>query len=150
MSAIALTHDEILKVLCDNAPLSDDQRAALVSLVSADKRGQELWDCATRWQPIETAPQDGRTVLLGYANSHGRWRTLRGQWMSQEFIDENWEEPDSGDWDVFVETETLLGPRGVTRQKRDAVNFAYRIAMSYGRCRVTTVDADPSPSQEAK
>lgn len=38
--------------------------------------------------------------------------------------------PDSGEWDVFVESETLLGPRGVTRKKRDAVNFAYRIAKS--------------------
>lgn len=56
--------------------------------------------------------------------------------------------PDSGDWDVFVESETLLGPRGVTRQKRDAVNFAYRIAMTYRRCRVTTVGAEPIPSQE--
>ena len=41
--------------------------------------------------------------------------------------------PESGDWDVFVESETLLGPRGVTRQKRDAVNFAYRIAKSRPR-----------------
>lgn len=56
--------------------------------------------------------------------------------------------PDTGDWDVFVESEGLLGPRGVTRQKRDAVNFAYRIAMNYGRSRVTTVDADPITSQE--
>lgn len=110
MSTIALTHDEILKALCDNAPLSDDQRAALVSLVSADKRGQELWDYATRWQPIETAPQDGRTVLLGYANSHGRWRTLRGQWMSQEFIDENWEEPENGEpgwYETSVENDDV-------------------------------------------
>ena len=52
---------------------------------------------ASAWRPIETAPKDGRALLLGYANSHGRWRTLRGQWMSQEFIDENWEYPETGE-----------------------------------------------------
>lgn len=45
------------------------------------------------WQPIETAPKD-RTLLLGYFNSHGKWRTLRGQWFSQESIEDTWEEPE--------------------------------------------------------
>jgi len=48
------------------------------------------------WQPIETAPKDGRTLLLGYRNSHGNWRTVRGQWMSEDYIEEFWEEPDNG------------------------------------------------------
>lgn len=43
----------------------------------------------------------------------------------------------NGPWDVFVEAETLLGPRGVTRTKREAVNFAYRIAR-HGRAPVLT------------
>jgi|GEM_PF-3018392 len=47
-----------------------------------------------QWQPIDTAPKDGRTVLLGYFNAHDKWRTLRAQWMTQEEIDE-WEDPDS-------------------------------------------------------
>ncbi len=46
------------------------------------------------WQPIETAPKTGRTILLGYRNSHGNWRTMRGQWFSQEAINETWEEPE--------------------------------------------------------
>ncbi|MGU7839430.1 hypothetical protein ACV22V_08190 [Burkholderia sp. AW33-5] len=46
------------------------------------------------WQPIETAPKDGRTLLLGYPNACGKWRTVRGQWMSQNYIDECWEDPD--------------------------------------------------------
>lgn len=44
------------------------------------------------WQPIETAPKDGRSMLLGHFNSHGRWRTLRGQWFSAGVIEETWED----------------------------------------------------------
>lgn len=51
----------------------------------------------SEWQPIETAPKTGRTVLLGYFNSHGNWRTMRGQWFSQEVINETWEEPEDYD-----------------------------------------------------
>ena len=46
------------------------------------------------WMPIETAPKNGRTLLLGYFNSAGKWRTTRGQWMSQDYIDEYAEDPD--------------------------------------------------------
>lgn len=49
------------------------------------------------WMPIETAPKTGRTLLLGYFNSAGNWRTMRGQWMSQDYIDEYWEEPDDAE-----------------------------------------------------
>jgi|GEM_PF-5032964 len=48
------------------------------------------------WQPIETAPKTGRTLLLGYHNSAGNWRTVRGQWMSDAYIQDNWDDPDSG------------------------------------------------------
>lgn len=52
---------------------------------------------APAWQPIEGAPQDGRTMLLGYPNRAGKWRTVRGQWMSADYIADNWEDPDSGE-----------------------------------------------------
>jgi hypothetical protein len=52
---------------------------------------------ATVWQPIETAPKTGRTLLLGYLNSTGKWRTVRGQWMSEAYISEQWEEPDDAE-----------------------------------------------------
>lgn len=44
-----------------------------------------------QWWPVETAPQDGRELLLGYRNSHGHWRTLRGRWVNQDQIDNEWE-----------------------------------------------------------
>jgi hypothetical protein len=52
---------------------------------------------AADWLPIETAPQTGRTLLLGYWNSFGKWRTVRGQWMSLEYIAEHWEDPDDAE-----------------------------------------------------
>ena len=50
--------------------------------------------CECKWMDIETAPQDGRTLLLGYFNSAGKWRTIRGEWLSQDHIYEYAEDPD--------------------------------------------------------
>lgn len=55
------------------------------------------------WQPIETAPKTGQTILLGYKNSFGKWRTMRGQWFSQAQIDDEWDEPE-GYIDGWYET----------------------------------------------
>lgn len=44
--------------------------------------------------PIETAPKDGRTLLLGRFNELGKWRAIRGQWSTQASIDDGWEDPD--------------------------------------------------------
>ena len=49
------------------------------------------------WMPIESAPKDGRPLLLGLFNSHGKWRTMRGEWITQEYIDEYWEEPENAE-----------------------------------------------------
>lgn len=62
------------------------------------------------WLPIESAPQTGRTLLLGYWNSLGKWRTVRGQWMSLDHIAENWEEPDdaeAGWFETAVEADDV-------------------------------------------
>lgn len=61
-----------------------------------------------KWQPIETAPKDGRTLLLGQFNPLGKWRTMCGQWMSEDYIDESWEDPDGvepGWFETAVEAE---------------------------------------------
>jgi hypothetical protein len=59
------------------------------------------------WQPIETAPKDGRTLLLGYFNTRGKWRALRGQWISADEIAETWEDDEcaEGWYETSVECE---------------------------------------------
>ncbi len=60
------------------------------------------------WQPIETAPKDGRTLLLGYLNGANRWRTMRGQWYSNDLIMMDMEEPDDheeGWYETSVEAD---------------------------------------------
>lgn len=96
MSTLSMTHEAISKALCDDTPLTADQRAALLSLVAADKRGQDAWDASARWQPIETAPKNGQRVLLW-------WRTckeaVRGRFsFDEEFDDrpETWPSPEFG------------------------------------------------------
>jgi hypothetical protein len=47
--------------------------------------------CVQGWRPIAEAPKTGRTLLLGYRNRAGKWRTVRGQWMPASEI-EQWED----------------------------------------------------------
>lgn len=73
------------------------------------------------WQPIETAPKDGRTLLLGYLNACGKWRTVRGQWMSQNYIDEYWEDPDDvepGWFETAEEAEDIPNCWGIDPSHR--------------------------------
>jgi hypothetical protein len=65
---------------------------------------------AQQWIPINTAPKDGRTLLLGYFNSLNKWRTICGRWMSEEYIEEHWEEPENGSPGWF---ETAVEPDDV-------------------------------------
>lgn len=62
----------------------------------------------SEWKKIDEAPKDGRTLLLGYYNCLGNWRTVRGQWMSESYIQQNWEDPDdveAGWFETSVEAE---------------------------------------------
>lgn len=49
---------------------------------------------ADGWQPIAAAQKSGRTLMLGFFNESGKWRTTRGQWFTQEHIDDTWEDAD--------------------------------------------------------
>lgn len=67
------------------------------------------------WQPIATAPKNGRTLLLGCFNEFGKWRTMRGQWCSRSTLDEEWEDGDlceEGWYETSVEHEQsyLISP----------------------------------------
>jgi hypothetical protein len=56
------------------------------------------------WRPINTAPQDGRSMLLGHLNPAGNWRTLRGRWFSKEQIEQEWEDADDFEAGWFEES----------------------------------------------
>lgn len=97
----------------------DAQTAEIARLTArCDARGEQIERLreAQAWQPIETAPKDGRTILLGRRNSLGNWRTMRGQWMSAEYIAEYWDDPDDakpGWFETAVEADDLPNCWGV-------------------------------------
>lgn len=63
-------------------------QAALSSLTLAD---------LMPWQPIATAPKDGRSMLVYYKNCLGKDRIIKAM-----FIPKNWEESD-GEWAEYNE-----------------------------------------------
>lgn len=85
-----------------------DQEMYAAGLEKGEENAKHNAAIRGAWLPIESAPQTGRTLLLGYWNSLGKWRTVRGQWMSLDHIAENWEEPDdaeAGWFETAVEAE---------------------------------------------
>lgn len=88
----------------DADDMRDYARTAVAAALAARQPVGEAW------MPIETAPKDGRTLLLGRFNSNKKWRTMRGQWMSQEHIDESWENPEgveAGWYETVVECDDV-------------------------------------------
>lgn len=52
----------------------------------------KAWQSAQpQWQPIELAPKDGRFLFLGWFNEFDKWRSVNGQWFSEEQISNEWE-----------------------------------------------------------
>jgi hypothetical protein len=43
----------------------------------------ELIDISTMWQPIETAPKDGSTILLYRPDAYPWFRVHAGHWVAQ-------------------------------------------------------------------
>lgn len=84
--------------------------AAVLALIQLARRAQPEGEApqAAAWQPIETAPKTGQTLLLGRLNEMGNWRTMRGQWFTKAEIDQDWEETDgfeAGWYETAVEPD---------------------------------------------
>jgi hypothetical protein len=93
-------------IRCDFDAFKIEVANALAPTPSAQEEAVRV----NEWQPIETAPKTGRTLLLGYPNVLGKWRTTRGQWMSETYIAEYWEEPDDvepGWFETSVEADDI-------------------------------------------
>lgn len=44
---------------------------------------------AQQWRPIETAPKDGRKVILFYLNRNNKARTVMARWLTDEEAEES-------------------------------------------------------------
>jgi hypothetical protein len=42
-----------------------------------------------KWQPIQTAPKDGRPVLLSFRDEDDEWCVIQG-WYESEIADRQW------------------------------------------------------------
>lgn len=95
----AFTDSEGMGVESDFVPasfarqLERDHAARDAELAEWKRKAEEAERDAGKWQSIESAPKTGRTLLLGYVNELGNWRTMRGQWMDENYIAEYWEDP---------------------------------------------------------
>ena len=72
---------ERLKQELDEALLIHQTDTGTESVVATLQARIDELEAERTWQPIETAPKTGWTILLGYRNSLGNWRTMRGKWM---------------------------------------------------------------------
>jgi hypothetical protein len=72
-----------MRLLRDDAVVGDFQRRLLICMRAAVKLAAPVAQ-AEPWQPIETAPKDGRKLVLSYTNSHGKHRTVFGCWVTDE------------------------------------------------------------------
>lgn len=66
----------------DGIPLCHEAAAEITRLRAA------LAAQVPQWLPIESAPKDGRKIIVIYVNHNGKTRTVMARWLTQEEVDE--------------------------------------------------------------
>lgn len=64
---------------CESTAFEIEIRRLRAELAASRGREQRM-----QWQPIDTAPKDGRKVILFYRNSHNKPRTVMARWLTDE------------------------------------------------------------------
>jgi len=60
------------------------QQSEEIRRLRAELAASREREARMQWQPIDTAPKDGRKVILFYRNSHSRPRTVMARWLTDE------------------------------------------------------------------
>lgn len=140
VSKVGVAVVEKLALISRNVPLEDLcdplAQAALSSLTLAD---------LMPWQPIETAPKDGRTVLVFYKNSLGKDRIIRVAY-TQKFTEES-----DNDWAEYSEEkDCYYSPEGWYEQMEHWDEYGSCFVGADGVARFSHWMPLPNPPTEAK
>lgn len=126
--------EEILPVLCDEVGLHVAARLAKAvadKILSALRRHAEKTLVAEGWQPIETAPKDGRDVLLWWQTCA---RPVIGHWT----YDDCWETRPKG-WRGSREGWLSDGDQCIARNQSDCILWM-PVPANPGRARCVSGD----------
>lgn len=66
--------------LLDRLPINEGYHDETVETLDALRAAL----AASQWQPIETAPQDGRKLMLSYRNRNNKTRTVLARWVTDD------------------------------------------------------------------
>jgi hypothetical protein len=83
------THAKGMNTLCDDEakqaePFNPDWSLLDATQESLREHMQMVKQAEPAWQPIETAPKDGKKIIVTYANRNGIKRTVMACWLTEE------------------------------------------------------------------